>query len=1073
MPSAGRPWWQQATALVSLGAGGAITGFSFVPRPPADLTSPSSMPVGLMALEKSAQPAQADNDALRSAIINVANYYLRMAQTKTAAEMEAIIWQQDSLDGVDHGESCAAFASLTLELGAHVVGKESWVAGGSSYPWPLHKWADVRVNPNPGSPGVTSIVQDAQGHHRWHAVGDSYQPQPGDWVVFDGHVEVVTKYSGGVLDSIGGDSVPNFSVNAHQYSGPLSGQGVLGFVDNGDLATTTAGAAPANAGAVPGAGQVGQEPMAIPGTVAANPPSQQKAPTAADAVIPGTADAPAPATATAHEPGKPTRAGQPGQPGRRPGRQAQGHLSHRPQPRERAGSPAPPKAGAAGSYLPGAGGWAQAPMADTAAIPGLPIMAHRLSGHPAAPVASPYRRHSPSPTAAPGQGTSAQQAFIGAVAPAAVAAQRKYGVPASVTIAQAIDESGWGQSNLAVNQHNLFGIKGTGPGGSYQQLAQEYQNGQLVTSMSSFRVYRSAAQSVDDHGRLLATSGYYRRAMAVRGSPNAFAASLTGVYATDPEYGAKLISLMQQYDLYRYDKIGSAGAGSSAAARPSRSAAPAAGNAGRQTPGPATTPAGQGPAPAGSGTGSPTPATPGAPAQGAWIPGTAIPGAQVPGGSVPVASVPGTARAAAGTSAPAARAAQGPATAAPNSSSPRAGSQPTPAPGRRSRGAQPGSSRPGGRAAAPSAPGNPAMRTAPGRRPAPGTRIASGSATGAVTATRPGSGPAEAQRSVPGSASAGRAPSGAANGGRPASGSAKAGRAAPGPATQGTSVAGAARARHPAGAKPVKNGPVAGSASIPGVAAPGSVRPAQSAPAAASPSSETTPSAGSRASARRPAAAPSTQAISARLLAAEVNTPPLRPAARPAPSRAEKYRPQIPPAVRSAYVTRAKDPLLQAEPLYRDVAEHSGVRWQLLAACDWMQCRAAAKYSPVHGEKLGRVNADGTSYRTKSEALEQCADELAALAWAVYGIDLAGRRYLSVRDLANVFAAFRWGGLLRRHRTSAMEFPYSVAGLTGRHLKMRWPNVDEPRAPDKPGGRFRMPFGAVPVVLFLNYPATV
>src|SRR5215472_10851429 len=298
MPSAGRPWWQQATALVSLGAGVAITGFSFVPRPAADLTSPSSMPVGLMALEKSAQPAQASNDALRAAIINVANYYLRMAQTKSPAEMEAIIWQRDSLDGVDHGESCAAFASLTLELGAHVVGQESWVTGGSSYPWPLHKWADARVNPNPGSPGVTSIVQDAQDHRRWHPVGDGYQAQPGDWVVFDGHVEVVTKYSGGVLDTIGGDSVPNFSVNAHHYGGPLSGQGVLGFVDNGDLATTTADAAQANAGAAPATGQVRQEPMAIPGTVAANPPSQQKAPTAAEAVIPGTADAPAPATAT-------------------------------------------------------------------------------------------------------------------------------------------------------------------------------------------------------------------------------------------------------------------------------------------------------------------------------------------------------------------------------------------------------------------------------------------------------------------------------------------------------------------------------------------------------------------------------------------------------------------------------------------------------------------------------------------------------------------------------------------------------------------------------------------------------
>jgi hypothetical protein len=176
--------------------------------------------------------------------------------------------------------------------------------------------------------------------------------------------------------------------------------------------------------------------------------------------------------------------------------------------------------------------------------------------------------------------------------------------------------------------------------------------------------------------------------------------------------------------------------------------------------------------------------------------------------------------------------------------------------------------------------------------------------------------------------------------------------------------------------------------------------------------------------------------------------------------------------VRSVYVTRAKDPLLQAEPLYRDVADHAGIRWQLLAACDWMQCRASAKRSPVHGEKLGAINADGTSYRTKSEALEQCADELAALAWSVYGIDLAGTRWLSVRDLANVFAAFRWGGLLRRNRTSAMEFPYSVAGLTGQHVKMRWPNIDEPTAPDRPGGRFRMAFGAVPLVLFLNYPAT-
>ena len=91
------------------------------------------------------------------------------------------------------------------------------------------------MNPNPASPGITSIVQDAEAHHRWHAVGDGYQPLPGDWVVFNGHVEVVTKYAGGVLSTIGGDSVPNFSVNAHEYPGPLASQGVVGFVNNGAL----------------------------------------------------------------------------------------------------------------------------------------------------------------------------------------------------------------------------------------------------------------------------------------------------------------------------------------------------------------------------------------------------------------------------------------------------------------------------------------------------------------------------------------------------------------------------------------------------------------------------------------------------------------------------------------------------------------------------------------------------------------------------------------------------------------------------------------------------------------------
>jgi hypothetical protein len=178
----------------------------------------------------------------------------------------------------------------------------------------------------------------------------------------------------------------------------------------------------------------------------------------------------------------------------------------------------------------------------------------------------------------------------------------------------------------------------------------------------------------------------------------------------------------------------------------------------------------------------------------------------------------------------------------------------------------------------------------------------------------------------------------------------------------------------------------------------------------------------------------------------------------------------MPRIVTTDFITTAKIPLLRAKPVYQEVAAGSGIHWELLGACDWMQCQANPGMSPVHGEKLGTRNADGTVYRTKADALDQCAADLIELAAAVYGINLRQRLLLSVRDLANVFAAFRWGGLLKAHRISAMEFPYSVEGLTAQHMKMRWPDVGD-EAPDKPGARFRMSFGAVPVVLRLNYPA--
>ena len=817
MHSARKPRWQQATALMSLSTCGAMTGFAFAHGTVAELTSPTSMPVHLLAFKKPVQPEPTNDSALRSAIVKAATYYVRLARGKSPAEMQALIWQDDSVGGADHGESCAAFASLVLEMGAQATGQESWVSGGGTYPWPLHGWADVRVEPNPNSPGVVSIQQDAEAHDRWHPLGDGYTPQPGDWVLFDGHVEVVTKYAPGVLDTIGGDSMPNLSVNAHQYSDPLAAQGVVGFVNNGELVTTTSQSGPAA-----GQEQADLGQTAIPGLMAAVLSSA------------GAAQQAAP-----------------------------------PAQQQRAGVRA-----------------ARAAALGSAVIPGLEEPTGIVGPGPQAQPSATYGRNQPPTTQVPS--TATQQAFISEVAPGAVAAQRRYGIPAAVTIAQAIDESGWGQSELATQDHNLFGIKGAGPAGTVVRPTEEYQNGSWVATTASFRVYHNVAESIADHSRLLATGESYQQAMANRQAPDAFANDLTGVYATDPSYGASLISLMRLYNLYRYDPTPSAA--------PTAIAAP---------PPPVTT-------------------------QVAAVDHSA--------------NLPGLEQTdlALGGSAQLGTASRGPAHGVPR---PRGATQ---------------------------------IRTARDDRPRGGQGLG------------------------------GTTPSGQRLGGS------------------------------------ARGGTAQGVARIPGLTDEYPVMPVASASA-------------------------STDAVQAIHIAAASSA---RTTARlSVRTRATRYTAQIPSVVTTDFVTMAKHPLARSKPLYQDVARGHRIRWELLAACDWMQCKAQPRYSPVRGERLGTRNPDGTRFRTKSAALEQCAADLIVLADAVYQIDLTAPLFLSVLELAQVFAAFRWGGLLKAHRVSAMEFPYSVEGLTVQHLDLRWPDISEPIAPDKPGARCRMPFGAVPVVLSLDYPA--
>src|ERR1700756_4069649 len=94
--AARRPWWQQATALVTVSAGGVITGLNFAPGTAGQVPAPTGLPMHLLALEKSAAgdlgDAHSGDAVLRPAIVNIARHYLQLAQGKTPAEMEALIW---------------------------------------------------------------------------------------------------------------------------------------------------------------------------------------------------------------------------------------------------------------------------------------------------------------------------------------------------------------------------------------------------------------------------------------------------------------------------------------------------------------------------------------------------------------------------------------------------------------------------------------------------------------------------------------------------------------------------------------------------------------------------------------------------------------------------------------------------------------------------------------------------------------------------------------------------------------------------------------------------------------------
>ncbi|MEM8584854.1 MAG: glucosaminidase domain-containing protein [Bacteroidota bacterium] len=142
------------------------------------------------------------------------------------------------------------------------------------------------------------------------------------------------------------------------------------------------------------------------------------------------------------------------------------------------------------------------------------------------------------------------QNYLDTYSPLAQDEMRKHGIPASITLAQALLESNAGDSRLATQSNNHFGIKCKS-----RCLGCTCRNYGDDTRYDMFRVFTSVAESFEEHSALLLTQRYNR--LHTYGKDyNRWAHGLKACgYATDPNYGNKLVKIIEGLDLDRYDVV--------------------------------------------------------------------------------------------------------------------------------------------------------------------------------------------------------------------------------------------------------------------------------------------------------------------------------------------------------------------------------------------------------------------------------------------------------------------------------------------------------------------------------------
>jgi flagellar protein FlgJ len=143
-------------------------------------------------------------------------------------------------------------------------------------------------------------------------------------------------------------------------------------------------------------------------------------------------------------------------------------------------------------------------------------------------------------------------AFLRDVSPVAHAIRIRWGVPASVLVAQAAIESGWG---LRVIGNAYFGIKEKSPAGETVAFStHEVVDGSSVAISDKFRVYENFEEAADDYGRFLRSNPRYASCFAeVRDSSHFVDLLAKAGYATNPNYATKVKDLIRKFALSELD----------------------------------------------------------------------------------------------------------------------------------------------------------------------------------------------------------------------------------------------------------------------------------------------------------------------------------------------------------------------------------------------------------------------------------------------------------------------------------------------------------------------------------------